>query len=284
MKIIDVSEYQGNIDWAKAAKEVDFVIMRASILQRKDNKYQRNVDALEQLNIPYHAYHYIKATTLDEARDEAKAFAEATKDSKPVFYIIDAEWSGIAASIAKDVIEEFEAELRRSVKHDIRVAVYIGHDKYKSWALNYDRYAYVWIPRYGKNNGTVEGATKPSYTCDLWQYTSKGKVDGIKGNVDVSVLNGNKPLSFFLTGEGAYMNNNTILQKGSKGREVKHLQSVLMALGYDLGKYGADGSYGNLTVAAVKSFQKDHGFQQTGTVTELLYDEMFVALVKNCAK
>ena len=38
---------------------------------------------------------------------------------------------------------------------------------------------------------------KPDFTCDLWQYTESGSVAGIKGSVDLNVLNGSKPLSWF---------------------------------------------------------------------------------------
>jgi peptidoglycan hydrolase-like protein with peptidoglycan-binding domain len=75
------------------------------------------------------------------------------------------------------------------------VAVYIGHHLYKSWALDYGRYAYVWIPRYGSNNGKPQ--TPPDYPCDIWQYTSKGNLPGISGDVDLDRLMGTKPLSYF---------------------------------------------------------------------------------------
>ena len=54
------------------------------------------------------------------------------------------------------------------------------------------------------------------------------------------------------------------LKKGSKGAAVKELQQRLLDLGYKLPRYGADGDYGNETVAAVKAFQKDWGLKQDG--------------------
>lgn len=53
-------------------------------------------------------------------------------------------------------------------------------------------------------------------------------------------------------------------RKGDSGEKVKQFQNWLISLGYDLGKYGADGKYGNDTVCAVKSFQKDYGVEQHG--------------------
>lgn len=54
------------------------------------------------------------------------------------------------------------------------------------------------------------------------------------------------------------------LRKGSKGAYVVELQTALIALGYDLGSYGADGNYGKATEAAVKAFQKDRGLVVDG--------------------
>lgn len=57
-----------------------------------------------------------------------------------------------------------------------------------------------------------------------------------------------------------------ILKKGDKGPYVKELQIELINRGYDLGKWGADGSFGKQTESAVKQFQKDHGLAVDGIV------------------
>lgn len=57
-----------------------------------------------------------------------------------------------------------------------------------------------------------------------------------------------------------------LLRKGSKGEEVKRLQTLLIMRGYDLGSYGADGDFGNKTLEAVKKFQKDNGLAVDGIV------------------
>lgn len=54
------------------------------------------------------------------------------------------------------------------------------------------------------------------------------------------------------------------IRRGDKGEAVKDLQKKLMILGYQLPRYGADGSFGNETLAAVKAFQKDHGLNVDG--------------------
>jgi len=197
--IADLSKYQGDIDWGQAFSSLDFAILRSSVGMKKDERYAEYVSGCKRYKVPYHAYHYIKATDETEARNEAKVMADATAGSKPLFYVIDAEYDGIKADRARAICEAFEDGLRHYIGSDIRVAVYIGHHLYKSWALDYGRYAYVWIPRYGSNDGKPQ--TPPDYPCDLWQYTSKGKLPGVSGNVDLNKLMGTRPLSFFTTAD-----------------------------------------------------------------------------------
>ena len=193
--ICDVSKYQGRIDWDKLAPELDFVILRSSVGMNVDERYREYAAACAARGVPYHAYHYIKATTAADARAEAGVMADAAAGTNPLFHVIDVEYDRIPDSKARAVCEAFEDELCRLCPNDIRVALYIGHHLYRRWALDYGRYAYVWIPRYGVNNGLPE--TRPDWPCDLWQYTSAGRLPGIDGNVDLSALTGTKPMAFF---------------------------------------------------------------------------------------
>ena len=64
------------------------------------------------------------------------------------------------------------------------------------------------------------------------------------------------------------------LRKGDKNGEVKDLQKLLIAHGYDLGKYGADGSFGDKTEAAVKKFQKDNQLVIDGVVGKKTWSKL----------
>ena len=197
--ICDVSKWQGNIDWDKLAPELDFCIIKASGEKGKDPYYDRNSSECKRLNIPFHAYHYLKCKTVSEAQKQAKIFAESVKGTNPLFYDLDVEaGSEIPTKNGRDIIYAFENKLRELLGNDIRVAIYIGHEFYNTYGLDYSRYAYVWIPRYGPNKGTVLSSIKPAHPCDIWQYTSKGKIVGISADVDLDVLTGTKPLDFFV--------------------------------------------------------------------------------------
>lgn len=200
--ICDLSYHQGTVDFSKLSKKVDFVILRASIETRKDTKYDEYAGYCEQYAVPYHAYHYLKATTEAKARTEAKIFAQATEHHRPLFYVIDCECKQIKMAAARKIVDAFEAALRHYISDGIRVAVYVAHEQYRHWGLDYEHYAYVWIPRYGKNNGTLQGSIKPSYPCDLWQYTDEGRIAGVKGYADLNTLTGSKPLEYFLGNDG----------------------------------------------------------------------------------
>lgn len=241
--ICDLSSYQGSVDFKRLSEKVDFLILRASVGLKKDTRYLEYVNGCREFRIPYHAYRFLKATNEEEARTEAKIFAQSTGNTEPLFYVIDAEYSGIKANNARRICEVFEEALRHYASDQIKVAVYIGHHLYKSWNLDYDRYAYVWIPRYSNSK-------KPDYPCDIWQYTSTGHVDGINGNVDLNVLNGNKPLSYFTEGFGG----ETMAKLMPSKEFVSELEAALKRKdGYIMGSRGENPRTGYLDLSVPES-------------------------------
>lgn len=130
---------------------------------------------------------------------------------------------------------------------------------------------------YGINPlGTVDGI--PTILChqDSYQYgmgSNHGDVynwfnrygktmDNVRA--DVSALVGH--ISLPSTPSGGTSAARPMLRLGDKGSYVKELQSGLIKLGYSLPKYGADGDFGNETLAAVKKFQADRGLEVDGVV------------------
>lgn len=70
-KIVDISHYQETINWSLARPEIEFVIFRASIGQKIDQKY---LQYSRECQLPFGVYHYVKAATAAEARAEANFF------------------------------------------------------------------------------------------------------------------------------------------------------------------------------------------------------------------
>lgn len=200
--ICDVSKYQGRIDWDKLAPVLDFVFIKSSGLYEngEDPFFARNVAGAVSHDVPFHVFHFLYCLTVEEAKRDAKLFYTTVMSQgyRPISWVLDCEkgW-GIVNSRARTVAEAFEAELRRLAGEDIIVGLYIGHDKYKDYALDYGHYDYIWIPRYKKVDDGQPTGNRPDHPCQLWQYTSHGKLPGIDGDVDLDMLIGDMPLSFF---------------------------------------------------------------------------------------
>lgn len=194
LKIADISTYQGKVNWDVARKELGYVIFRASIGTKIDDRYIYNAN---NCGIPFGVYHYVKAGTADEARTEARFFIEAVNQAamKPTFYFADIEYKLQNKATTEPVCVAFLDELRKNGCE--KIGLYIN-TRYKWAGKAIDMCDAMWIPHYGKNRGDIpEEQYQPKHYCDLWQYTSKGTVAGIKGNVDLSILFGNKTIEYF---------------------------------------------------------------------------------------
>ncbi len=97
-----------------------------------------------------------------------------------------------------------------------------------------------------------------------WQYSSKGSVPGITGDVDLDLY----------YGEVAPVQQPT-LRRGSTGEYVRQMQEFLIKAGYNCGKYGADGRYGVSTLEAVKAFQADRGLTVDGVVGVNMWKKLY---------
>ncbi len=64
------------------------------------------------------------------------------------------------------------------------------------------------------------------------------------------------------------------IAKGDRGEAVEEIQTLLMAAGYDLGKYGVDGKFGSETLSAVRAFQHDVGLAPNGIVDDKTLDAL----------
>ena len=136
--------------------------------------------------IPFGVYCYSYAGTVEKAEEEALNFYERASKYNPLFYVMDAE----EEKITHNAIEAFADQLR--MLKAPKIGCYVAHNRYNQY--NYKDLAslfdFTWIPRYGSNTGSINGSKKPSYTCDLWQFTSAGKISGISGNVDLNIITG----------------------------------------------------------------------------------------------
>lgn len=186
---IDVSSWQGNINWAVTKNSIWLAILRVQDGTYLDPKLSRNIQFCEQLGIPYYCYgFYRNGGATEAARMVSRAKAAGAKNCRG--YILDVEVSG--QSIAK-----INSAGQTLAKTGLDNGVYIANHLYSQYAsvAKQSWVKFVWIPTYGINDGYAH--KKPSHYCDLWQFTSAGKVPGISGNCDCNALAGNRTKESF---------------------------------------------------------------------------------------
>ena len=186
--LIDVSEHQGVIDWNQVKGHIDGVILRCGygmdIASQDDKQWTRNVAECERLGIPFGVYLYSYATNADKARSEAQHVLRLIKGHKlsyPVYYDLeDKSIEGAAVANAKIFGDIIEAA-------GYWCGVYYNRDWHNRIVKGQFNRFTIWGAGYGSNNGQKQDNYKPGFGEDIWQYSSKGSVPGVSGNVDVNV-------------------------------------------------------------------------------------------------
>lgn len=187
-KGIDVSQWQGNIDFNKVkADGVDFVIIRAGygkVASQKDPFFDSNYESAKRAGLGVGVYWYSYADSVESAMQEAKTCLDIIKGKTfeyPIYFDIEENsqfnrGKAFCSSITRTFCDTLE-------KAGYWAGIYTGRfaintyfdDEIKSGK----RYA-LWI---------AEWASILSFTgdCGMWQSSDKGKVNGIAGNVDMDV-------------------------------------------------------------------------------------------------
>gem|GEM_PF-2239128 len=193
-KIADISKWQGTINWSKASNELDYVFIRVQYGSNLiDSKYKEYVAGAKQYKVPFGHYAYAQYVSVSDAIQEAKDFWNRS-DKNATTFVIDVE--EVTTRNSSDLVPATQAFIDYLHSQGAKkVGLYSGDSFYKTNNLSKVKADFLWIARYGVNNG--QPSTKPTVACDLWQYTSTGSVSGITGNVDLNAIYGSKPLSYF---------------------------------------------------------------------------------------
>lgn len=189
-KGIDVSSWRGKPDWTKVKKSgVEFAILRIHQKDGPDASFEHNYKGCKANAIPVGGYKYSYALTpaqaLEEAEDTLSVLAGRGLDF-PVFY--DLEWNS-QRKLGKQAIENIAVSfLTRIKKAGYKVGIYCNLDWYNNVLSDALKQYDCWIARYpASDNGSVQERLRPNVGVG-WQYSSKGKVSGINGNVDMDVF------------------------------------------------------------------------------------------------
>lgn len=182
--IIDISHHNTVNDLKKTC--IDGVMIRATYGKVGiDSRLSSHVKLSEKNNIPYGFYFYSYSLNEESAKIEVDNFLNAIKEYKPTLPLaIDMEdadgykkRNGFPSN--QTLVNICDLACREIEKAGYYALIYASDSWFKDY-LNYDK-----LDKYGK--WVARWSTeKPVTDYQLWQYTSKGKIDGITGNVDIS--------------------------------------------------------------------------------------------------
>ena len=195
---IDISRAQNSIDWETLAKveDLEFVIIRAAQGTAEDSRFAENVRSAMRLKIPFGMYFASSATTAEEAIAEANFAAEYAKQYQPIYGI----WYDMELPKQQTLGKQKITQLLRVWCDRVKeVGVPYGIYSNRDWLNNRIDLqqladAQLWYAAYPSVKQKVltdapkENRSKLSYPqAAIWQWTSKGRIDGIIGNVDMNV-------------------------------------------------------------------------------------------------
>ena len=286
-KVIDVSSYQGNIDWKKVKDSgVEGAVLK--VIRKDlspDKQFENNWAGCEKVNMPIvGVYNYSYATTTSKARKDAEKVINTLngRKTKVWFDTEDAVQKGLGVRLP-EIINAYQKEIKSA---GLEFGVYTGLSFYKSyikpWAYMID--SNFWMARYPSSARVgVDYMPDPkkqpviSHTVEGWQFSSKGIVPGISGNVDMNVWYGDimapgKPEGNPYPAPERLLWFRTIPMTGN---DVRWLQHHLIRLGFldefKLTKKGVlksniDGIFGTDTDKAVRAAQAHYGIKVDGIV------------------
>ena len=186
-KCIDVSTWQGSIDFNKVKSAgYDYVIIRAGYgkeKSQKDNMFETNYKKAKSAGLKVGAYWFSYAMSPSTATAEADACLSCIKGKKfelPVYY--DMEYQPAMSTSNSNYTKMAVNFCNKLKSNGFKSGVY-------SSASVYD---YLLNRKTLKNNGisiwNAEWYIKPSITCDVWQYSDNGRINGISTNVDLNYI------------------------------------------------------------------------------------------------
>jgi lysozyme len=187
---IDVSKWQGEINWEKVAQnnKIKFAYCRSTCIKLvcldTDDSYTRNIENLKKYpQIKKGSYHFLSPYI--SGKKQADYFIEhsifAKGDLMPVLDIEKAHKLSEARLIK--VINDFILEFKEKTGLDL--IIYSNLSFYNDHLKNKFPNNKLWLANYRNNDSKIK---KTNWA--VWQYTEKGKMQGINAYVDINIFNG----------------------------------------------------------------------------------------------
>ncbi len=186
-KGIDVSKWQGNIDWTKVKNTgIDFAIIREGYGRKQPNQidtyFKANMEGALSVGLPVGVYHYSYAQSTSQASEEAEFCLENIQgydiQYPVVFDIEDSSQTSLGKRTLTDICTAFCETIEKAGYYAM---IYTNVNWLKNYLysdellLKFD----LWLAQWE--------VSQPSYSCGIWQYSETGQIDGISGNVDLNI-------------------------------------------------------------------------------------------------
>ena len=191
IKGIDVSAWQGKIDWKTVADYgMGFAILRITEAGNVvDSQFENNLAGCNKYNIPVGVYKYSYAMTIAEIQREARKVVSTLNGRRiqfPVF--LDLEYNNQRSLGSESIHKMADAFLEIVEAAGYKFAIYCNVDWYENVICSHLKKYDFWIARYPANDdGWLQERLRPDFGVG-WQYSSKAKIPGISGTVDRNVF------------------------------------------------------------------------------------------------
>ena len=192
---IDVSSWNGYIDWSKAKNDIDFAILRIGFRTKLDNRFLEYAAGCEANGIPYGVYHYSYATTGAGAQEEAQWVIDTLQSNgynpiMGVWFDMEDESQAYLSTSTKEAICRGFCDTIRSAGYEAGFYGFLNwfSDSFTSSYLNTMP---LWVVQIDGFSDT--GSTTHDRGTWLWQYSWEGSISGISGDVDCNISFANWP-------------------------------------------------------------------------------------------
>lgn len=189
---IDVSHYQGEIDWNTVAqtKLVSYVYIKSSEGESLvDDYYRINLEGARKAGLKVGSYHYYRPDANADMQF-TNLTSQIKRNEQDLAPIIDIEKRGTKSD--EEFIASFRDFLQRVEKYyGCKPVIYTFHNFYNRYLSGQFKGYRMMIARYRDDEPTLDDGQL--YTA--WQYTQRGKIDGIRGYVDRSMVMGDFSVS-----------------------------------------------------------------------------------------
>ena len=248
-KGIDISKWNSTVDFQAVKNDgTDFVIIRSSYGKKDpkqvDKLFHRNIQEAQKVGLPVGVYHYSYADSVSDAKAEAEFCLENIQGYKleyPIcFDIEDRTQLALSNRQRTDIVKTFCNTIESAGYYAMLYTNLNWWNNYlnKDELRKYD----LWLAQWN--------VSAPSVNCGIWQYSDKGTVDGISGNVDLNI---------------SYKDYPTIMKaKGLNGFSKKDLSSSIIS--YTIKKGDTLWKIANEHGTTVEQIAKDNGITDVNKI------------------